>query len=97
MLHRPHEEPDPREATQLAIPKILTQASHLFRQDSDSYMFQVAVRYGCDTRQNWRAAEVDLGEDGVTVTGQNGEVISGEVPHRRERVPLAAGRPARAS
>ena len=75
MLHRPHEEPDPREATQLAIPKILTQASHLFRQDSDSFMFQVAVRYGCDTRQNWRAAEVDLGEDGVTVTGQNGEVI----------------------
>jgi len=75
MLHRPHEEPDPREATQLAIPKILTQASHLFRQDSDSFMFQVAVRYGCDTRQNWRAAEVDLGEDQVTVTGQNGEVI----------------------
>ncbi len=76
MLHRPGQEPDPREATQLAIPKILTQASHLFRQDSDSFMFHVAVRYGCETRQNWRAAEVDLGEDAVTLTGQNGEVFT---------------------
>jgi FADH2 O2-dependent halogenase len=75
MLHRPNQEPDPREANQLAIPKILTQASHLFRQDSDSFMFHIAVRYGCDTRQNWRAAELEFEEDSVSVTGQNGEVI----------------------
>jgi tetracycline 7-halogenase / FADH2 O2-dependent halogenase len=70
-------EPDPHEATQLAIPKFLPQASHLFRQDSDSYMFHVAARYGCTTRQNWRAVDIDLDEDGVTVTGQNGEMFRG--------------------
>ncbi len=77
MVHRPGEEPDPREANQLAIPKILTQASHLFRQDSDSFMFHVAVKYGSTIRQNWRAADIEFDDDGVTVTGQNGEVFRG--------------------
>jgi FADH2 O2-dependent halogenase len=75
MLHRPGEEPDPREATQFALPKIFKQNAHLFRQDSDSFMFHVACRYGCTARQNWRATDLDFDEDGVTVTGQNGEVF----------------------
>ncbi|MGW2373628.1 MULTISPECIES: NAD(P)/FAD-dependent oxidoreductase [Kitasatospora] len=75
MLHRPDQEPDPREATQLVLPKLLSQAAHLFRQDSDSYMFHVAARYGCTTRQNWRAADLAFDDDGVTVTGQNGEAF----------------------
>jgi tetracycline 7-halogenase / FADH2 O2-dependent halogenase len=77
MRHEPGKEPDPREATQLAIPKILTQASHLFRQDSDAWMFHVAARYGCITRQNWRATDLDFDDDGVSVTGQNGEIFRG--------------------
>ena len=72
-LHRPGEEPDPREATQLALPRIFEQNSHMFRQDSDSFMFHVAVRYGCTPRQNWRATDLDFDDDGVTVTGGNGE------------------------
>ena len=75
MRHEPGKEPNPKEATQLAIPKILTQASHLFRQDSDSYMFNVAAKYGATTRQYWRAADLDFDDDGVTITGQNGEVF----------------------
>jgi FADH2 O2-dependent halogenase len=75
MLHRPGEEPDPREATQLALPKIFHRNSHLFRQDSDAFMFHVAVRYGCTGRQNWRATGLDFDADGVTVTGHNGEVF----------------------
>jgi FADH2 O2-dependent halogenase len=75
MRHYPGEEPDPREANQFRIPNLLTQASHLFRQDSDSFMFHVAARYGCTTRQNWRAADIDFDDAGVTVTGQNGEVF----------------------
>lgn len=75
MRHEPGKEPDPREATQLVIPKALTQASHLFRQDSDAYMFHVAARYGCTTRQGWRATSFDFDEDSVTVKGQNGEVF----------------------
>jgi FADH2 O2-dependent halogenase len=78
MVHRPGEEPDPREANQFVIPKALTSSSHLFRQDSDAYMFRVAAQYGCTTRQYWRAADLDFDEDGVTVTGQNGEAFRGK-------------------
>ncbi|WP_433889450.1 FAD-dependent monooxygenase [Streptomyces sp. CA-111067] len=73
--HDVGKEPNPREATQFVIPKILTEASHLFRQDTDAYYFHVAAKYGTTTRQNWRVADLDFDEDGVTVTGQNGEVF----------------------
>lgn len=73
VYHRPGEEPDPREATQFALPKIFLQNGHLFRQDTDSYMFHVAARYGTTVRQNWRASAIDFDDDGVTVTGQNGD------------------------
>ncbi|MET7502770.1 NAD(P)/FAD-dependent oxidoreductase [Streptomyces microflavus] len=72
MKHEVGQEPDPREATQLALPKIFHQNSHMFRQDSDSFMFHVAVKYGCVAKQSWRASEVDIDEDGVTVTGRSG-------------------------
>jgi tetracycline 7-halogenase / FADH2 O2-dependent halogenase len=75
LLHRPGEEPDPMEATQLALPTIFHRNSHLFRQDSDAFMFHVAVRYGATPRQNWRATDLDFDADGVTVTGHNGEVF----------------------
>ncbi len=75
MLHRPGQEPDPREATQLALPKIFSQNSHLFRQDSDSFMFHVAVRYGAEPRQNWRATSIDFDDDGVTIANAKGENI----------------------
>lgn len=77
MRHRVGEEPDPREATQLALPKIFEQNAHMFRQDTDAFMFNIAVRYGATPRQNWRATDLDFDADGVTVTGQNGEVFRG--------------------
>lgn len=73
--HSPGQEPDPEEATMFIIPKMLTEASHLFRQDTDTYYFNVAAKYGCTLRQNWRATDLDLADDGVTVTGTNGEVF----------------------
>jgi FADH2 O2-dependent halogenase len=75
MVHRPGEEPDPRESNQFVIPDSLTSSSHLFRQDSDAFMFRVAAKYGCETRQGWRAVDLDFDDDGVTVTGQTGEVF----------------------
>ena len=71
--HEPGKEPDPREANMFVIPSILTESCHLYRQDTDSYFFHVAARYGCTTRQNWRAVDLDFDEDGVTVTGHSGE------------------------
>jgi len=73
--HNKGQEPDPEETTQFAIPKVLAQNSHLFRQDSDSWMFHVAARYGVTLRQMWRATDLDFDEDGVTITGGNGEVF----------------------
>lgn len=73
--HEVGKEPDPDEATMFVIPKVLTDASHLFRQDSDQYYFNVAAKYGCTTRQNWFATDLDFDDDGVTITGRNGEVF----------------------
>jgi tetracycline 7-halogenase / FADH2 O2-dependent halogenase len=73
--HDAGQEPDPDESAMFASPKSLTEAGHLFRQDTDSYYFTVAAKYGCTLRQNWRATGIDFDDDGVTVTGHNGEVF----------------------
>jgi tetracycline 7-halogenase / FADH2 O2-dependent halogenase len=78
MLHHPGQEPDSRECTQLALPTIFPKNGHLFRQDTDAFMFQVAVRYGCTPRQNWRAVDIDIDPGGVTVTGHTGEKFRGK-------------------
>jgi FADH2 O2-dependent halogenase len=73
--HDVGKEPDPAESTQFAIPKVLAQNSHMFRQDTDAWMFHTAIKYGVQIRQLWRAADLDFDQDGVTVTGANGEVF----------------------
>ncbi|BCJ56167.1 halogenase [Actinoplanes sp. NBRC 14428] len=72
MLHREGEEPDPREVNQFNAPAKLNQSSHLFRQDSDAYLFHAAIRYGCVARQQYRVTDVELGEDLVCVVGPDG-------------------------
>jgi FADH2 O2-dependent halogenase len=92
VMHREGQEPLPEENTIFVIPKILTSATHLFRQDSDQYYFNVAAKYGCVTRQNWRAQDLDFDDDGVTVTGQNGETFRAKylIDASGFRSPLAA-------
>ena len=72
MLHREGAEPDPLEVNQFNAPAKLNHSSHLFRQDSDAYLFHAGVRYGCRARQNYRIADVELDEDKVTVIGEDG-------------------------
>lgn len=72
--HDVGKEPNPAESTQFAIPRLLAQNSHMFRQDTDAWMFHVAVKYGVRVRQNWRAADMDFDKDGVTISGTNGDV-----------------------
>lgn len=72
MVHHEGQEPDPREVNQFNAPAKLNQTSHLFRQDSDAYLFHTAIRYGCQAKQGWRVADVELAEDHVTVIGQDG-------------------------
>lgn len=92
VMHHEGQEPLPEENTIFVIPKILPAASHLFRQDSDQYYFTVAAKYGCVTRQNWRAQDLDFDDDGVTVTGQNGETFRAKylIDASGFRSPLAA-------
>lgn len=75
LLHREGEEQNPEEVTQFGTPKILHEAHHLYRQDSDSYMFRVAVEHGCVPRQNHRITGFAFDDDGVTLTGADGSEI----------------------
>jgi tetracycline 7-halogenase / FADH2 O2-dependent halogenase len=77
-LHHPRQESDPTETWQFALPAVRDKDAHLYRQASDAFMFQVAARYGCTPRQNWRVVDIDFDDDGVTVTGHTGEVLRGK-------------------
>lgn len=46
VYHREDRAQDPREINQFVIPVALSTESHMFRQDVDAYMFNVALRYG---------------------------------------------------
>jgi FADH2 O2-dependent halogenase len=74
MVQRDGQEPDPAQTHLLATPRVLNRAAHLFRQDSDAYLFRAAARYGCDNRQGWRVLEIDIDSDGVTLLGANDEM-----------------------
>jgi tetracycline 7-halogenase / FADH2 O2-dependent halogenase len=50
---------------------------HFFRQDTDAYMMAVALNYGARVRQQCKVAEIDLGEDEVTVTTAKGDTFTG--------------------
>ncbi|WP_433429295.1 NAD(P)/FAD-dependent oxidoreductase [Nonomuraea sp. CA-141351] len=77
MIHRDGEEPDPDHANQFgtSIPHLDT--SHLFRQDTDAYLFHTAIKYGCVARQAYRVSEVAFGDDQVEVSGHDGQKYTG--------------------
>src|SRR3954449_4165340 len=59
MIHHEGQPQQPRECTLFNAPKLLAEAHHLFRQDTDAYMFYAAIRYGAIARQNIRIEDVD--------------------------------------
>ena len=74
LYHRDGQEQQPLESQQyptLAPP--MGADCHFFRQDTDAYMLTVALKYGARVRQQTRVAEIDFGEDEVSVTTQKGE------------------------
>ncbi|MFI1864913.1 NAD(P)/FAD-dependent oxidoreductase [Streptomyces jumonjinensis] len=73
MLHKEGEEPDPLEVNQFSPPSKALQTGHLFRQDTDAFLFHTAIKYGCAVRQGFRVADIDLGADEVAVWDANGE------------------------
>ncbi|OZM83077.1 NAD(P)/FAD-dependent oxidoreductase [Pseudonocardia sp. MH-G8] len=77
MRHEIGKEPDPRESNQFNTPGVLNKSSHLFRQDTDAYLYNAAVRYGCESKLATRVVDVDFDADGVSVTTTGGESIRG--------------------
>lgn len=73
LLHHEGEPQDPREVNQFDTPGLLHEASHMYRQATDAYLFNVAVRYGCVPRQNFRVADVDFDDAGATISSSEGE------------------------
>jgi len=66
---------DPAERTHFQIPKILNTENHYFRQDVDSWMTNVAVKYGATLRQQQPVVDVDIDEDGVTLSLGTGATV----------------------
>jgi FADH2 O2-dependent halogenase len=77
LRHHENQEPDWREATQLSTPGGLSQTSHLFRQDTDQYLFHAAVRHGCTPKLNFLVTDVDIENDLVRVHGADGSTVTG--------------------
>jgi FADH2 O2-dependent halogenase len=73
LLHEEGQPQNPRETNQFNTPGLLHEASHMYRQDTDAYLFHAAIRYGCDARQNFRVTDVDFDDAGVTLSAANGE------------------------
>lgn len=72
-----HEDGEPQSTTranQIVLPIWYRTEAHWFRQDIDSYVFDVAVKYGADHRLNTRIEDIDIDPaDGVTLTSNSGE------------------------
>lgn len=92
LQHREGEEPHWHEALQLSTQGGVYRPSHLFRQDTDTYLFQAAVRHGCVPRLNWMVEDVSLGADEVRVRGRDGREFTARylVDASGFRSPLAA-------
>jgi tetracycline 7-halogenase / FADH2 O2-dependent halogenase len=76
MLHEEGRPQDPRSVT-MATNRPLEDPANLFRQDSDGYLFNAAVRYGCSARQNYRITGIETDSSGVTVHGADGTRYQG--------------------
>jgi FADH2 O2-dependent halogenase len=74
VYHREGRPQDPEQINQLVIPEWQRTESHLFRQDSDAYLFNVAVGYGAEPRLDTRITgiEIDPGS-GVLLRSARGE------------------------
>lgn len=75
--HEPGQEPNWWEATQFNTPGVFNKTGHLFRQDTDAHLFNVAVSYGAEPKLGCLVTEVDVDDDGVTVIGADGGRYTG--------------------
>jgi tetracycline 7-halogenase / FADH2 O2-dependent halogenase len=71
-----HQEGQPQDKDQVTMfnfPKLLHETAHLYRQDTDAYLFYVAIKYGAEVRQNFPVVDVEFDDSGVTISSQKGD------------------------
>jgi FADH2 O2-dependent halogenase len=71
--HREGEKLLLEEFNEFAIPRATHMENHWFRQDLDEWVLTVALKYGARIKQNTPITDVDVADDGVTVTSATGE------------------------
>lgn len=75
LYHNDGERQDPHQGNLLVPPvQPLTMESHLFRQDVDLYMLNVAVGYGAVYHEKTDVRQFDIDGDGVTLSTDKGEI-----------------------
>ncbi|MFC0598031.1 NAD(P)/FAD-dependent oxidoreductase [Streptomyces palmae] len=72
VYHREGRPQNPLEINQLVVPEWQRTESHLFRQDTDAYLFHLAVRYGATPLLNTRVTSVQTGADTVLLRSERG-------------------------
>jgi 2-polyprenyl-6-methoxyphenol hydroxylase-like FAD-dependent oxidoreductase len=73
---------DPRQLTMFNFPRLMLHpAAHMLRQDTDAYLYNVAIKYGCTTHTAFHTADVEL---------RTRRPDPGPLRGRRERLPLGA-------
>ncbi|WAZ24668.1 tryptophan 7-halogenase [Streptomyces cinnabarinus] len=75
LYHREGAHQNPRETSMFPIPKITHTENHFFRQDTDAWMLNVALKYGAEVRQQTKVVDVDIDDDGVTVIPDQGDPV----------------------
>lgn len=74
IYHRPGQQPNFDEANQVVIPgALIDYEAHIFRQDTDAFYLNVAIRYGATVRQALNIKDVEIDADGATLISSAGE------------------------
>jgi tetracycline 7-halogenase / FADH2 O2-dependent halogenase len=73
LRHEPGKAQNPQEANEFHTPDLLAEAHHLYRQETDSYVYHLAMKYGAMSRQFFRITQVEFDGSGVTVADDKGE------------------------
>ena len=63
IYHREGNPQDPGQTNQLIISERQGYETHLFRQDTDAYLYQVAVCYGAEARSGMRVTDIKIEPD----------------------------------
>ena len=78
VYHREGQDQNPDEINQLVVPEWQRTESHLFRQDTDAYLFNLAVRHGATPLLGTRITDIATGPDGAVLRSDRGEEYHAE-------------------